>query len=204
MEDPNSSLGHMNSASDHMSSYAEAAALYGYEDRISSEVQFQKDSFPQGPGSPLPADRLARKQRVFNRRGGACHSALLHSAVMACMSSPKDDDDKPSFSVMDTSAHHDGPPSPRKRLRRSDKARMATDESMITGASALLASLSMSPLESSASNGTNSSSHHERKKGEEFERRPPVRRVSRRKSYQTAASNASDYDDNEFADLDDY
>lgn len=38
------------------------------------------------PGSPLPADRLARKQRNFPRRGGFCHSALLKSAVMACMS----------------------------------------------------------------------------------------------------------------------
>jgi hypothetical protein len=34
---------------------------------------------------PMPADRQARKQRLFVRRGGAVHASLLKSAVMASM-----------------------------------------------------------------------------------------------------------------------
>jgi trimeric autotransporter adhesin len=41
---------------------------------------------------PMPADRLARKQRSFSRRGGEGHNALLKSAVMAAMESNDDDD----------------------------------------------------------------------------------------------------------------
>lgn len=206
----------MNPDSDHMSTFAEAdtfseaAAFYGYEERLPSDGgPLQKDTFPEGPGSPLPADRLARKQRLFVRRGGACHSALLQSAVMACMSSPKEDDDKPGFSSMDifTSSSGDQDPpstsSPRKRLRRTDKPKPATpDDSMIAGASVLLASLSMAPLDSgSMSTRATNPSFHDRKSEGDFERRPPVRRVSRRKSYTSVASGASDYDDEEFADL---
>ena len=175
--------------------YADAAAYYGYEDRISSEIM---DNFPEGPGSPLPADRLARKQRLFVRRGGHCHSALLQSAVMACMSSPKDDEGKPGFSSLDssllTSSSSGENSSPRKRLRRTDKPKAAVDEKVIAGASVLLASLSMSPLDAHST-----SSHHDRFSSD-FKRAPPVRRVSRRKSYTSVASGASDYDD-EFAEL---
>jgi hypothetical protein len=39
------------------------------------------DAYP-----PMPADRQARKQRSFHRRGGEVHGALLKSAVMASMS----------------------------------------------------------------------------------------------------------------------
>lgn len=196
----------MNAASEQLSeTYADAAAYYGYEDRISTEIL---DSFPEGPGSPLPADRLARKQRLFLRRGGACHSALLQSAVMACMSSPKDDEGKPGFSSLDsqllTSSSGDAS-SPRKRLRRTDKPKAAVvDDKVIAGASVLLASLSMSPLDAnSASTRMTSagSSHHDRLS--DFKRAPPIRRVSRRKSYTSVASGASDYDDEEFAELND-
>lgn len=179
------------------STYADAAAYYGYEDRISSEIL---DSFPEGPGSPLPADRLARKQRLFVRRGGACHSTLLQSAVMACMSSPKDDEGKPGFTSLDsasllTSSSGEGSTtSPRKRLRRTDKPKAMVDDNVVAGASVLLASLSMSPLDTSMGNHT---SHHTG----DFKRAPPIRRVSRRKSYTSVASGASDYDDEEFAEL---
>ena len=195
----------MNTASEELSTLSDAAAYYGYEDRISSEIL---DSFPEGPGSPLPADRLARKQRLFVRRGGACHSALLQSAVMACMSSPKDDEGKPGFSSLDaqlmtTSSGETS--SPRKRLRRTDKPKSAVDENVIAGASVLLASLSMSPLDANSSSTRKTgpgSSHHDRFSGD-FKRAPPVRRVSRRKSYTSVASGASDYDDEEFAELND-
>lgn len=40
---------------------------------------------------PMPADRQARKQRSFRRRGGAVHASLLKSAVLASMSLEFDD-----------------------------------------------------------------------------------------------------------------
>lgn len=178
--------------------YDEDRAIYGYEDRVSSEIM---DSFPEGPGSPLPADRLARKQRLFLRRGGACHSTLLQSAVMACMSSPKDDEGKPGFSSLEssasllTSSSGEASTSPRKRLRRTDRPKATVDDKVVAGASVLLASLSMSPLD-----GGGTSDHH-RRSGPDFKRAPPIRRVSRRKSYNSVASGASDYDDEEFAEL---
>lgn len=209
----------MNSSSEFMASFAEAAELYGYEETRAVTTadggKFQRDSnsFPEGPGSPLPADRLARKQRHFGRRGGACHSALLQSAVMACMSSPKEDDDKPAgFSSLDmitssSSGEQEtgtSTSSPRKRLRRTDRPKRVTDESMIAGASVLLASLSMAPLDSGSTSTRGSSmmtSNHNERNSDDFKRQPPVRRVSRRKSYTSVASGASDYDEEEFADL---
>ena len=178
--------------------YDEDRAIYGYEDRVSSEIM---DSFPEGPGSPLPADRLARKQRLFLRRGGACHSTLLQSAVMACMSSPKDDEGKPGFSSLESSVSlltsssgETSATSPRKRLRRTDRPKAVVDDKVVAGASVLLASLSMSPLD-----GGGTSDHHQRS-GPDFKRAPPIRRVSLRKSYNSVASGASDYDE-EFAEL---
>ena len=199
--DSNSDI--MNGEADYYSDYADAAAYYGYEESFSSEVS---DYFPEGPGSPLPAERLARKQRVVVRRGGACHSDLLHSAVMASMSSPKEDDGKPGFSAADaqilTSSSGEAGTSPRKRIRRTDKPRLTlppdhsrnVDENVI----ATLASLTMSPLDSNHG----SSSHHHRFTGD-FSRAPPIRRVSRKKSYTSVASGASgDYEDEEFAEFD--
>eukprot|EP00977_Amphora_coffeiformis_P019906 scaffold7611_cov183-Amphora_coffeaeformis.AAC.1 len=189
----------MNASSEYLSTSADAAAFYGYEDRVStSEIM---DNFPEGPGSPLPADRLARKQRHFGRRGGHCHSSLLHSAVMACMSSPKDDEGKPSLdssSLMLTSSSETS--SPRKRLRRTDRRKPQVDEQVIAGASVMLANLTMSPLDSTGHSAHNN--QHDRMSGD-FNRAPPVRRVSRRKSYTSVASGASDYDDEEFFNLDD-
>lgn len=197
----------MNTETEPVSTYADAAAFYGYEDRISSEIL---DSFPEAggvPGSPLPADRLARKQRLFLRRGGACHSTLLQSAVMACMSSPKDDEGKPGFSSLDSSASlltsssgEASTTSPRKRLRRTDRPKAIVDDKVVAGASVLLASLSMSPLDASMSGSAGASDHH-RRSSPDFKRAPPIRRVSRRKSYNSVASGASDYDDEEFAEL---
>lgn len=184
----------MNSLPDYNdSALAEAAAYYGYghEDRLSTHSDEIMDSFPEGPGSPLPADRLARKQR----RGGHCHSGLLRAAVMACMSSPKDDEGKPSIdsSALLTSSSETSTSSPRKRLRRTDRP--------ITDVAVQLASLSMSPLDAGSNSGP---SHHEgRSTAADFQRAPPVRRVSRRKSYNSMASGASDYDDEEFFNLDD-
>jgi hypothetical protein len=196
------------------------------------------------PGSPLPAERLARKQRLFVRRGGHCHASLLQSAVMACMSSPKDDDeDKPAWdyssdhtstttTTMDAAAIATGTTSPRKRLRRTDRPRAVfhseimndddadnnndnddannerkdeAEEEGIAGASMLLASLTMSPLcgggtmhsANSIGSGTSSS----RRDGN-FSRAPPIRRVSRKKSYTSVASGASgDYEEEEFDDF---
>jgi len=117
------------------------------------------------------------------------------------MSSPKDDEGKPSLdssSLMLTSSSETS--SPRKRLRRTDRIKTKADEQVIAGASVMLASLSMSPLDS-AGNSTHNS-QHDRMSGD-FNRAPPVRRVSRRKSYTSVASGASDYDDEGFFNLED-
>lgn len=57
-----------------------AAAIVG-ENVLSQEKTMQTEEYP-----PMPADRQARKQRSFHRRGGEVHGALLKSAVMASMS----------------------------------------------------------------------------------------------------------------------
>ena len=83
------------------------------------------------PGSPLPADRLARKQRNFPRRGGFCHSALLKSAVMAYMSEGGNNNNNNGPST--PNAIHRGGliptssnSSPRKRMRRTDGATVSS------------------------------------------------------------------------------
>uniref|UniRef100_A0A6U3BVB3 Uncharacterized protein n=1 Tax=Entomoneis paludosa TaxID=265537 RepID=A0A6U3BVB3_9STRA len=88
------------------------------------------------PGPPLPADRLARKQRNFPRRGGFVHSSLLRSAVYACMSdgegpSPETPN---SLSVTDLLNGKGGKhSSPRKRMRRTDhKTRLSRSNSTAT------------------------------------------------------------------------
>ena len=79
-----------NSSSNILSSHAMTATTTSTTTFFMTGSSSSGSSFGGGgggvPGSPLPADRLARKQRNFPRRGGFCHSALLKSAVMACMS----------------------------------------------------------------------------------------------------------------------
>jgi hypothetical protein len=79
----------------------------------------------------MPADRLARKQRSFSRRGGAGHSLLLKSAVLASMETQDDSSDDEndiragrerrdslvSFQACMPPNWKDGPTSPRKRAR---------------------------------------------------------------------------------------
>jgi hypothetical protein len=160
---------------------------------------------PPPPPPPLPPawdvdtymspDRLARKQRKFSRRGGACYASLLRSAVQASMSSShedgpcaSDDEDFPRVlsrhnsgsvvSVPDSNYAH--VPNPHKRARKVDVAwapdsDAPTEEDVIARASDLLGHLCV----------------------DQQQRRPdgrPVRRVSRRTSYDSRLSEISDGD----------
>jgi hypothetical protein len=58
-----------------------AAAMVGENCSDYPDGEMAPDAYP-----PMPADRQARKQRSFHRRGGEVHGALLKSAVMASMS----------------------------------------------------------------------------------------------------------------------
>lgn len=76
------------------------AADYGYEECTPSprrEVpRGQKpatDFILKGDHAPLPADRLARKQRIVGRRGGVGHHQLSHLAAMAALETNESDDD---------------------------------------------------------------------------------------------------------------
>jgi hypothetical protein len=58
----------------------------GAADDSFSYPELNESDFP-----PIPADRQARKQRSFHRRGGEGHSALLRAAVMASMDSQEEE-----------------------------------------------------------------------------------------------------------------
>jgi hypothetical protein len=105
----------------------------------------------------MPADRLARKQRSFSRRGGAGHSLLLKSAVLAAMETQEDSSDDEndirvgrarrdslvSFQACMPPNWKDGPTSPRKRARLftggSSSAQVSDDE--VASASQLLSAM---------------------------------------------------------------
>ena len=119
--------------------FADLAADYGYEECIPSTVQQeipQPSSPPglmvhwnEGPSvslarpCPMPADRLARKQRSFSRRGGVGHSQLLKSAVMAAMDVLDSEDESragrrgSAVSACTPAPLDRAPASPRKRAR---------------------------------------------------------------------------------------
>jgi hypothetical protein len=147
---------------------------------------------------PMPADRQARKQRSFKRRGGAVHASLLKSAVMASMAEYDSSDDvgsvpnrrgscQSSISLQSLQDALRTDTSPRKRARRG--RRMGQDNEGdddddndenddINEASNMFDTLRMSSGPTSA-------------RKEPVRREPPARRVSRKTSYD---SRVSDFD----------
>jgi hypothetical protein len=90
---------------------------------------------------PMPADRQARKQRLFVRRGGAVHASLLKSAVMASMMDfDSGTDDEYTIGRRNNDIRHDSSislqslqdalrteTSPRKRARRRVRTNASED-----------------------------------------------------------------------------
>ena len=137
---------------------------------------------------PMPADRLARKQRSFSRRGGVGHSQLLKSAVMAAMEAMDSEDESragrrgspviPAAALVDLSALT----SPRKRARLFS----APDSPQVTDSAVAVASEFMGAL----SMGDTSESRISKE---------PVRGVPRRTSRRTSYGSkiSSDVSDGE-------
>jgi hypothetical protein len=159
-----------------------AEEIYGYEEMIVSPALFSADVVLTVPSCnspsakdypPMPKERLARKQRSFGRRGGADHSALLKSAVLASLDFADCDSDEdacggPRRSSVATNSDDgtqvEGPPaSPRKRARFDVEFRKENEElAIVERASELFGTMCVGQLESEK----------------------PVRRVSRRRSYE--------------------
>lgn len=171
--------------------------LYGYEEHVLSSALFPTDAVLTVPCctspsaqdySPMPNERLARKQRSFGRRGGADHSALLKSAVLASLEFADFDSEEEarggprrssvaSFATIPDDGIQ-GPASPRKRARFDDEDEEENEELAIERASELFEIMYFGLAESEkpvqrVSRHTSSLSDSD----------TPVRRVSRRKSY---------------------
>jgi hypothetical protein len=180
--------------------------LYGYEERVLSPALFSTDVVLTVPSCtsptaqdypPMPKERLARKQRSFGRRGGADHSALLKSAVLASLSFTDGDSDDDACggprrsSVASFATTSDdgtqGPPSPRKRARFDDEDEEENEELAIERASELFESmcvdLSVSEKPARRVSRRTSSELFEAMCADLSESEKPVRRVSRRTSY---------------------
>jgi hypothetical protein len=180
--------------------------LYGYEEHILSPAPFSVDAVLTVPSCtspsaqdypPMPKERLARKQRSFGRRGGADHSALLKSAVLASLDFNDDDSDdeedaceRPrrssvaSFATTSDDGMQQGPPSPRKRARFGEEAKEESEELAIERASELFETMCVGLSESKTPVRRVSRHISGLSEGETpFRREPLVRRVSRRTSY---------------------
>lgn len=183
--------------------FADCGAEYGYEECIpSATAQDSPERVPspglmvhwnEGPSvslarpCPMPADRLARKQRSFSRRGGVGHSQLLKSAVMAAMDALDSEDESragrrgSAVSAASKPEKFDATTltSPRKRARLVG-AKAKDRDVDVASASILLAALTTGDAPSSSS-------------------KEPVRgvprRTSRRTSYGSKISDISDCDE---------
>jgi len=132
---------------------------------------------------PMPEGRMARKQRPrSSRRGGAVHSALLKSAVLASMESLDDSDNEDnsygrsrSDSAMSEAISYisEQPPSPRKRARFLEGNDDHDEDDEVPEENVDLLAIKMA----SDLLGTMSVNQ------EPEENEAPVRRVSRRTSY---------------------
>lgn len=97
--------------------------LYGMESKPSV------DALVKGDNTPLPADRLARKQRIVGRRGGVGQLQLLQNAARAALETNNESDDETVNGFrrenIPLSAFYPAQPmslertSPRKRARRA-------------------------------------------------------------------------------------
>lgn len=181
----------------------DAAAFYGYEEHIPSpnpppKFTLQRERhamMPRVPDStlvseefgdfpPMSPDRAARKQRSISRRGGACYASLLQSAVQASMSSLGSSEDLeamvPNF--------QEGPTSPRKRVRRTG---LKEDDAAIAQTSTLLGNLYVDQFDEEEKD---SPEPEAAEAPPSIDRKPPVRRVSRRTSYDSRATDGADSD----------
>jgi hypothetical protein len=178
--------------------------LYGYEEHIRSPALFSTDAVLTVPSCnspsaqdypPMPKERLARKQRSFGRRGGADHSALLKSAVLASLDFNDGDSDEDacerprrssvqSFATTSDDGMMQGPPSPRKRARFGEEAKEENEELAIERASELFETMCVGLSESKTPVRRVSRHISGLSEGETPGRREtPARRVSRRTSY---------------------
>lgn len=134
---------------------------YGYEECVPSPRRESRllygrglkpaiDVLAKGDHAPLPADRLARKQRIVGRRGGVGHLQLLQNAAVAALESNESDDDTGDGFRRDSislSAFYSTQPmslertSPRKRARISSTHSTEPDPS-VTETGKLFESLS--------------------------------------------------------------
>lgn len=155
--------------------------LYGYEERVLGPPLFCSDAILTVPSStspsakdypPMPKERLERKQRSLTRRGGADHSALLKSAVLASLDFHDSESEEDAYRTprresaannSEDSINVEGPPSPRKRARFAGEKEEESEELSIARASELLGTMCVGPTLSDSEN--------------------PARRVSRRISY---------------------
>lgn len=183
-----------------LASSASVAIDYGYEEHMPSPKRESKPVVPSTPNlnkpPPLldvtevtesPSESISfeyeceerHQKRSFRRRGGELHNNLLKSAVMASMDMA-DLDDGPRRgscqSFLSSASLQSGRSSPRKRVRR---ARPSDPDFEIEDTSLLLRTLTVSH--------------------DPPPRNPPIRRVSRKKSHD---SRASDYG-SDFSDWDD-
>jgi hypothetical protein len=180
-------------------------AIYGYEEHILSPAQFSTTTDAvltvpcrcTSPSAqdypPMPKERLARKQRSFGRRGGADHSALLKSAVLASLDFTDYDSDEDacgrprrssvaSFATTSDDGMQHGPPSPRKRARFDDEDKEENEELAIERASELFETMCVG-LSESETPVRRVSRHISGLSACFSESEAPVRRVSRRTSY---------------------
>jgi len=153
----------------------DAINYYGYSQGVEgSSIENDK---PIGmsfvPGSPLPADRLARKQRNFPRRGGFVHNSLLRSAVVAA--SDMNNTNKIAANAGNTTAtanmslllnsnssSANNKISPRKRMRRTDHATRMPANTDCSG----LTTLSSHGKKNNNNLGTGGSNHNKRNSDE--------------------------------------
>lgn len=189
----------------------DAAAFYGYEEHIPSPnpppkftLQRERPSMMPGmPNAPLQSeefvrfenippmspDRAARKQRSISRRGGACYASLLQSAVQATMSSLEIESAEESDAAVPN--FQESRSSPRKRVRRSGQR--DDNDAAIAQTSSLFGGLQVQAEEKIDDQDAPESVAS-------IDRKAPVRRVSRRTSYDSRATADSDLDS---LDLDD-
>jgi hypothetical protein len=155
--------------------------MYGYEEHVLAPPIFCSNVILAVPSStspsakeypPMTQECFERKQRSLARRGGADHSALLKSAVLASLDFHDSESEEDAYrhtrrdsaaTNFDESMNVEGPPSPRKRARFAGEKEEESEELSIARASELLGTMCVGPTLSDSEN--------------------PARRVSRRISY---------------------
>lgn len=154
--------------------------LYGMEWKPAMNV------LVKGDHAPLPADRLARKQRIVGRRGGVGQLQLMQNAAMAALEMNHESDDDISNGFRrdneSLSAFYPAQPMSRERTSPRKRARRASTHST-------------EPDSAVAATGKlfeNLSTHDDDDKDEDDPVRGLVRRTSRRTSYDSKIKGTND------------